>query len=155
MTDNDDASYEYQFLYKGPDTDDMWTLLRDYAPSSSTQWSTVGGVGRYRLQVRVRLIGAPPAAEVSDRLSYWLNAPDAATGVQLEPDLTSPQQIGQIVELSARGQGGTGQYEYRFSIKGPGTTDRWDVVQQFDPQNTYAWDTAAFPGSNQISLRQA
>ncbi len=61
--------------------------------------------------------------------------------VKLSADRTSPGLAATIggVKFTAAAAGASGNYEYRFWLKGPSTGNEWKVVQDYVPSGTYAW----------------
>jgi hypothetical protein len=66
------------------------------------------------------------------------DAPAAATGAMLTPNVASPQAVGSSVVFTAGGTGGSGSYEYRFWLRSGGV---WAIAQDYSTSNTWTWDT--------------
>lgn len=81
----------------------------------------------------------------------------APLALSVSRDLPSPQLEGTVYKLTADASGGSGTYEYRFEVKGPATSDVYQVVQDYGPTATLAWNTTGFVGDNvfRISVREA
>jgi hypothetical protein len=144
---------EYQFLFKGPTTDDMWQLLQDYSTAATASWNTQGLLGKHRLQVRARAQGTLPETEIRDKLRFWLNSANPTVGVQLTAATRSPQEAGVQVSLNALGVGGSGVYEYGFDIKGTATAEEWVELRDFSTQSDLLLDTTAYLGEHKLRVR--
>ena len=144
------GAFDYQYRVRGPSTGNAWILLQDFGPNDSVIWNTAGYPGSNRLQVRIRNAGTADVP-VADKLRYHVNSATPATGVDFNLDQTSPQPIGTVITGTAVGQGGTGSYEYRFHVKGPGTGG-WTMLQDYAPDNELHWVTSGL-AAGQYRLR--
>jgi len=50
---------------------------------------------------------------------------------------------GTAVTFTAQGQGGSGNYEYRFWLLGPSTGGLWVSQQAYSATNTWSWNTTS------------
>ncbi|MEW6489714.1 MAG: hypothetical protein AB1578_17620 [Thermodesulfobacteriota bacterium] len=139
------ANIEYRFWLR---TGTTWAVVQPYGAGNTWQWPTAGlPVGTYYVQVDARNVGSPNARDAAKVLRYDLVAPPPApaTGVTLFSDLESPQTAGTLVNFAAQGQGGTGDYQYRFWLK---TGPTWATVQPYSADATWDWNTTgAAPGT--------
>ena len=102
------TGYQYQFLVNG-------AMVQDYSVSNTFDMLGANSpVGSYTVQVNVRTSTA--SAIVSASVPYTITAA-GATGVQLLPNLPSPQNSNKIIVFTATGIGSTGYY-YQFSVDG-------------------------------------
>ena len=78
-----------------------------------------------------------------------------ATGVTITPDIASPRMVGDNINITAAGIGGSGSYEYKFLLNnGAGYT----IVQNYSTSNTWTWNTTGFnagPYSIMVYVRNA
>jgi len=98
------TGFQYQFLVNG-------AIVQDYSGVAGFTMPIGQPVGSYTVQVNVRTSTA--SAIVTATAPYTIT-PTAATGVQLLPNLPSPQASG-IPVFTATGIGST-NYQYQFSI---------------------------------------
>jgi FtsP/CotA-like multicopper oxidase with cupredoxin domain len=149
------GSIEYRFWLK---TGATWAVVQNYGAANTWQWPTEGlPPGTYYVQVDARNVGSPNARDIAKVLRYDIVAPPPppATGVSLVSDLPSPQAAGTAVTFTAAGQGGSGDYQYRFWLK---TGPTWAIVQNYGAAGTWQWTTgAAAPGTYfvQVDVRSA
>ncbi|MDH3713614.1 MAG: PQQ-binding-like beta-propeller repeat protein [Gammaproteobacteria bacterium] len=153
VADGAQGPVEYQFLFKGASTGDMWRLLQDYSTSATMSWNTQGLLGKHRLQVRARSQGTLPETEVRDKLGFWLNDVNPTVDAQLTAAPSSPQIAGMQILLNAFGVGGSGVYEYGFDIKGPATAEEWVELRDYGTQSTFLLDTTGYPGQHKLRVR--
>ncbi len=80
-------------------------------------------------------------------------ATPAVSGVVLAPNKSSPQVAGTAITFTAQASGGSGTYQYRFTLNGPGTNNLPSVVQNYGSANTFLWNTtAADLGSTTVTV---
>ncbi len=101
------TGHQFQFLVNG-------ALVQDYSPTATYTFPTNQAVGVYTVAVNVRTSLA--SAVVSNSIGYTITA-GPATGVQLLPNLPSPQDSTKSIVFTATGIGSTG-YQYQFSVDG-------------------------------------
>jgi hypothetical protein len=135
------GNYEYYFTVRDPNTG-TWSVGQAYSGNSSWTWDTTGlGTGTYTIQVWARSIGSLAAYEAYRSISYTLNTPPPpVTGVTLSMGKVSPQSVGAIVNFSASATGGSGDYEYYFTVRDP-NTGTWSVGQAYSGNSSWTWDT--------------
>ena len=126
------TGYQYQFLVDG-------VLVKDYSASAAYSFPTTQPVGTYTVQVNVRT--SLGGAIVTGNLAYTIT-PLTATGVQLLPNLPSPQQAAKGIVFTVVGTG-SAAYQYRFSLNGV-------VTQAYSATATYALDPVIAPGTYTI-----
>ncbi len=74
----------------------------------------------------------------------------AQIGVNLTPNLPSPQPVGTTISWTATATGGTGTYEYQFSAEGVGQP--LQVRQDYSPLNTWSWTPSTLDGSFTVTV---
>ena len=74
------------------------------------------------------------------------------TVANLSADLASPQQAGTVVRFTASGSGGSGNYEYCWWVMGPATGNAYRLIQGFSSSPYFDWNTASYPGTNNITV---
>jgi hypothetical protein len=140
--------YEYQFMGRlaGQAT---FSLAQPYGPSNVFNWNTAGILsGTYEIQVQVRHVGAAVPFEATQSLNYTVTTP-VATGVTITASPASPQLPGTNVTFTANATGG-GVYEYQFIGRLVGSPV-FSVARNYDPINTWTWDTTGVaPGNYEI-----
>ena len=142
---------EYQFRLRGPSTSDAWIVLQDFSPNTMYVWDSAGYIGKNRLQVKARELSSGEVVKTA--ITFWINDTNAATSVTLTPSLENPITEGQVVTLTAQGEGGSGNYEFQFRLKGPSEDDQWQVLQDFSADNNIDWDSTQQFGRNRIQVR--
>ncbi|HEB67550.1 MAG TPA: hypothetical protein ENI93_06350, partial [Gammaproteobacteria bacterium] len=95
--------YEYRFEVRSVTSNGSWQLLQDYSSQASVDWATNGYLGKNRVRVLARRAGSPDKP-VREGRAYWINAPNAATGVDLTLTPDGTQASGTAIQLSAQGQ---------------------------------------------------
>lgn len=71
---------------------------------------------------------------------------------ELSATPTSPQPEGSAISFTAQASGGSGNYEYEFSLNGPATGDTWVIQQAYSSNNTWLWDSNGDLGANTIRV---
>ncbi|MEW6290510.1 MAG: multicopper oxidase domain-containing protein [Thermodesulfobacteriota bacterium] len=133
------GTYEYRFSINGPGTNNVLTVVRAYSASSTFLWTpALTDIGNTTVVVDVRSAGSTAGSEAAASLIYRA-VPPPATGATLGATPASPQVTGTQVTFTAAGAGGSGTYEYRFSINGPGTNNVLTVVQPYSAGNLLLW----------------
>jgi len=128
------AAFEYQFLVNG-------AIVQNYSATATYSFPLTQAVGTYTVAVNARTSVA--SAVVTNSLVYTIT-PAPATGVQLLPNLPSPQLASKNIKFTATGIGSTG-YQYQFSVDGV-------VVQAYSTLNTYTLPLNTFAGLHLISV---
>jgi len=147
------GDYEYYFTVRDPNTG-TWSVGQAYSGNSSWTWDTTGlGTGTYTIQVWARSVGSLAAYEAYRSISYTLNTPPPpVTGVTLLMDKVSPQSVGAKVTFSAAAMGGSGNYEYYFTVRDP-NTGAWSVGQAYSGNSSWTWDTTGLgPGAYTVQV---
>ncbi|MFN7958117.1 MAG: multicopper oxidase domain-containing protein [Holophagaceae bacterium] len=127
------AAFEYQFLVNG-------AIVQNYSATATYSFPLTQAVGVYTVDVNART--SPASAVVSNSLVYTIT-PGPATGVQLLPNLPSPQASTKIITFTATGIGST-NYQYQFSVDGT-------VVQAYSTNNNYTL-AAGLVGTHAIKV---
>ena len=128
------ANHEFQFLVNG-------AIVQDYSATATYGFTTTQPVGVYTVAVNVRTSLA--SAIVSNSLGYTITA-GPATGVQLLPNLPSPQLASKNIKFTATGIGSTG-YQYQFYVDGV-------IAQPYSATNTYTLPTSTFATTHVIKV---
>jgi len=132
------GNYEYYYTLKNPNTG-QWSVGQAYSGNPKWTWNTTGlSAGKYMLQVWARSAGSSEPYEAFQSVMYTLNAP--ATGVTLAMDKRSPREPGEVITFTASATGGSGNYEYYYTLKNP-NTGQWSVGQAYSGKPTWTWDT--------------
>ncbi len=66
------------------------------------------------------------------------------------PNLAPPQPVGTLITFTATASGGSGNYDYQFTVGRPGV--RTLIRQDFDSNNTFAWNPSQKEGSYTIGV---
>lgn len=151
VVDGGVGSYEYRFRIKGDATSDAWVVLSDYSPQATFVWDTTAYLGKNRLQVSARAAGSTDTP-INSGQTFWVNGIDPADTVTLATDLTSPQEVGQVITLTGTAAGGTGPYEYRFEVRSVTNDGDWQLLQDFSRAASANWDTTGYLGKNRIRV---
>ncbi len=130
------AAFEYQFLVNG-------AIVQNYSAIAAYSFPLTQAVGTYTVTVNARTSVASPV--VTNTLAYTIT-PGPATGVQLLPNLPSPQASTKTIIFTATGIGSTG-YNYQFSVDGT-------VLQAYSTVNKFTVPAyiAATGGSHAIKV---
>jgi len=130
------GTYEYRFWIN---SGSGYSVVQNYSTTNSYVW-TPAAAGAYDILVDVRNAGTSVQRDAFARILYYKIVPAAATGVTVTPDLASPGSIGTPVTFTAVGQGGSGNYEYRFWLN---SGSGYSIVQNYSPTNTFVWTPTA------------
>jgi hypothetical protein len=134
------GNYEYYFTVLNPNTG-TWSVGQAYSGKSSWTWNTTGlASGAYTVQVWARSVGSLASYEAFKSYLYTLNPPPPVTGLTSSLDKSSPQTVGQKITLSATASGGSGNYEYYFTVHNP-VTGTWITGQAYSGKSSWTWDT--------------
>ncbi len=101
------ATFEYRFSVNG-------VLVQNFSPAATYVMPATQAVGVYSVSVDARTSAA--SAIVSASIPYTIT-PGPATGVQILPNLPSPQPSTKVIIFTAAGIGST-NYQYQFSVDG-------------------------------------
>ena len=138
------GTFEYYFSYYNPDTG-SWTVAQAYSNNNVWRWDTTGlKPGDYIIEVRARNAGANVAYGINKRIFYSIipiPPPPPATGVTLMTDKISPQVQGTVVTFTAAATGGSGNYEYFYTMLDP-VTGKWITGQAYSGNAVWTWNTA-------------
>jgi len=136
------GNYEYYFTVRNPSSG-TWSVGQAYSGKNAWTWDTAGlDTGTYTIQVWSRSSGSLSSYEVYRSTSYTINPPPPpATGMTLAMDKNTPQSIGSKVTFTATTTGGSGNYEYYFTVRKP-SSGTWSVGQAYSGKNAWTWDTA-------------
>jgi FtsP/CotA-like multicopper oxidase with cupredoxin domain len=126
------ATFQYRFYVNG-------VMVQDYSTADTYVMPGTQAVGVYTVTVDARTSAA--SAIVSATIPYTIT-PGPATGVQLLPNLPSPQQGAKGITFKATGIGST-SYEYQFSVDGV-------VVQAYSSTAIYSLSPFIAAGAHTI-----
>jgi hypothetical protein len=155
------GNYEYRFSEIGPSTGNQWQVIRDYSASRSLSWDTSGKVGDNRVAVLARNVGTTDDSNIQNSMLFTIDAapsdnpspaPQQPTSVTLSSSRWSPEPEGVVVQFTASASGGSGDYEYRFSERGPSTGNQWQVIRDYSTSRSLSWDTSGKAGDNRIAV---
>ncbi len=135
------GSYQYYFTVFNPNTG-TWSVGQAYGSNASWTWSTTGlGTGSYTIQVWARSAGSMATYEAWTGVQFTLGAaPPPATGVILTMNQQSPQTPGAQITFTAAATGGSGSYQYYFTVFNP-NTGAWSVGQAYSSNASWTWNT--------------
>ena len=74
----------------------------------------------------------------------------AQISVNVVPNLAPPQQVGTLIVFTANASGGSGNYDYQFTVGRPGA--RTLIRQDFDSNTTFAWNPSQKEGEYMIGV---
>jgi FtsP/CotA-like multicopper oxidase with cupredoxin domain len=140
------TTFQYRFWMKNVN-DANYTMVQDYGASNSWQLPISTLPGTYRVVVHVRT-NTNAALEAQAALNYTIGAAPA-TSVSLTPSLPSPQPFGTAVTFTAKAQGGSGNYQYRFYIKNS-TATAYTLVQDYSPADSWTMSASTFGGTYRV-----
>ncbi|MCI9272542.1 MAG: SH3 domain-containing protein [Clostridiales bacterium] len=123
------GDFEYKFSYE---KDGNWVRIQDYSPSSEALW-VPSETGNYTLVAFVR---DAAGTEVVSSAPFQVTAPPKISVDFISAVPSSGQQVGDTVALSAKGSGGVGQLQYKFSYEKDGV---WVRIQDYSSSNTAQW----------------
>lgn len=123
------GDFEYKFSYE---KDGRWVRIQDYSPSSEALW-VPSEMGQYTL---VAFVKDAAGTESVSSAQFQVTAPPKVSvdWISAQPSLS--QQVGDTVSLSAKGSGGVGQLQYKFSYEKDGS---WVRIQDYSSSNTAQW----------------
>ena len=136
LAEGSTGNYEYKFAMKGPATSNEFQVMQDYSTSNSWSWdTTTDDLCGNKIYVYARSIKSESDDEVY-QTQYFEVLPLPVTVVNLTASHESPLQPGTTVVFTALAEGGSGDFEYKFKVKGPSTGDEWVVAQEYSSNNT-------------------
>ncbi|MGI9288519.1 MAG: PQQ-binding-like beta-propeller repeat protein, partial [Pseudomonadales bacterium] len=150
---NNSGPFDYQFEIKAPSAGDSWMVIQPYGASDTVSWNTDQYFGRNVLRVRARKAGTLDKP-VQKRKPFWINESEPATKVTLTADLPSPQTAGAQLTLNAAATGGDkGIYEYQFQVRGPSTSDKWEIIQPYSMEYIAMFNTTGLSGTYDMRVQ--
>jgi hypothetical protein len=135
------GEYEYRFWVN---SGSGFIMVRDYSTAKDFVW-TPSVAGAYDILVDVRSVGSTAVRDALTKIFFY-QIHTSATGVTVTPNVASPQPAGTPITFTALGQGGSGNYEYRFWLNSGGG---FAIVQDFSVASTFVW-TPATPGGYDV-----
>ena len=140
----DGLTYRWQLCYAGDDTFRTCSF-----PGSDTATLTVDATkARNGYSFRCVVTDEHGSSITSDVAKLTIKA-DVALGVALTASKTTADS-GEIVTFTAVGNGGDGNYQYKFIINDT-TNDKWYKLQDYSANNTIEW-TATTAGTKRIMV---
>ncbi|MBM4077133.1 MAG: hypothetical protein FJ267_15995, partial [Planctomycetes bacterium] len=120
---------------RGYSTNGTWTMGTAFLPNDI-----------YYVTAWARRLGSTVAYEsAAVPLEIVVTPLSKAAGVTLTSDGISTTVIGERVQFTANGTGGTGQYEYQYRLRSD-LVD-WHIVRPFSTTATWIWDTSTYPAN--------
>jgi hypothetical protein len=135
--------YQYEFWLRS--TIGTWSLVRAYG-ASSWQWNTAGSIaGSYSVQAWGRNTGSTASYEAYRQVNYTLVAPVLpVTSVNFTSIVPpSPQNARNPVTFTVTAVGTSGNYEYAFYLRNPGSSV-WNIVRPYG-SSSFVWTTTVLP----------
>jgi hypothetical protein len=132
------ANPRYRFWIAPPAG--SWSIVQDYSPTSTYNWTAISAPGSYRVEVDVRDQTSSNTYDAVNNLAY---AVTGCTSAHIATDKPSPQLTGTAAVTLTGSATCPGTPDYRFWIRQPGGA--WTIVQDYSPTATYSWNTAALP----------
>lgn len=123
------GDFEYKFSYE---KDGRWVRIQDYSPSSAALWVPTEA-GDYSVVAFVRDAAGTEAVKSAQ---FQVTAPPKVTVDRIAANPSSSQRVGEEVNLSAKGSGGMGQLQYKFSYEKNGS---WVRIQDYSTSSTAQW----------------
>ena len=118
-----------------------WTVLQDYSPVASVQWTPVKA-GTYLVQVWARSATSVAALDDWRGTGYFSIQPTATPIVAaFTADVNFPAMVGNAMTWTAVAAGGTAALEYRFFRYREGVG--WTMVQDYGPNAAYTLDAGS------------
>lgn len=136
------GNYEYAFAVSAPGSS-VWVIMKAYSALDSWTWNTASlKPGTYKVRVMAKAAGSTPEAgyDVRRELPFQITTPSAASSINLAGDVASPQLVTSVVTFTAAAGGGSGNYEYAFLVKSPGSKS-WVKKQDFSSSAAWSWNT--------------
>lgn len=140
------TEYQYRFWQK---TGAVWTVMQDWSTTNTWSLPTNTPAGTYPIQVDART-STTRARDAAKSMLYTLLANAPATGVTLAASNGSPSLTGTSIEFTATASGGTGAYEYEYSLQSgaaPAT-----VVQPYGPIATWTMPASMPEGQYTVQV---
>jgi len=148
-TDN----YEYRVWVKGSSSSPSagaWLELQSWSTNSNMVWNTKGYFGKAnKIKVLARIVG-DPSSKISEVIRGF-KVTNPVESVELVFNDSGPHVEGVVIGLTGVAQGGTGDYEYKFLVKGGANSpsvDTWLTLQGWSASNTANWDTTGYLGAS-------
>ncbi len=136
--------YEWRVSYKGEET-----FTKCYLPGSDTSSLTFdASMARDGYRFRCVVINEAGRKSFSEIANLTVKA-KPALGVSLKASQTNVNS-GDMVTFTAQGNGGDGNYQYKFIINDT-TDDKWYLLQGYKENNTIEWK-ATTPGTKRIMV---
>ncbi len=146
--DPDGDTILYRFWLKGPSTENVWKVMRDWSSGSSWTWATsTGDAGDHDVAVCVRDGKHQPAGRYDDCTGYrdyrLISPNQPPVAISLSPDRPSPSLEGAVVTWTATAYDPEGDtLYYLFWLRGPSTGNVWKVVRDWSSSNAWTWVTS-------------
>jgi len=139
--------YQYKWmLYDGTRT----SVLRDWSSESTFSWTPIAPNPNYAITAWVRNANNRNDAPDAQRTVPFAITPPDPTRVTLVADRQSPQPPGTRITFTATASGGTGPYDFQWSVFNGSS---WSVQQDWSRNGQFSW-TPSSPNSNyQVMVR--
>ena len=158
-TDPDGDELYYRFWIKGPSTNGLWEIKQDWSTDNTWTWDT-SDADAGDTDISVWILDGHHAPYDNYDLekkcySYTIKSVNKPPyyGI-LVPTRTEPQRAGTSITWVAYAEDPEGDTRYyRFWIKGLGTSNSWEIKQDWSTDNIWVWHTtAADIGNTDISV---
>ena len=140
-SDGTGKGYKYKFIVYNKTTN-QWAKLQDFSTNSSFTW-TAGAAGDRYFYVDVKDSSGKTVRSEAVNINTAASKPAVSVTTS-----TTSVNVGGKVALTAKANGGTGSYTYKFIIYNP-ATNQWAKLQDFSAKNTFTW-TAGSVGNRQF-----
>lgn len=156
--DPDGDMLYYRFWLKGPATDNIWKIMRDWNADNTWTWKTdTRDIGDNKISVWIRDTYHAPANSYDLEIvceHYYIIENKAPINPMLTSDKNEPQPAGTAITWTASATDPDGdELYYRFWIKGPATNGVWEIKRDWSTDNTWTWYTSdADVGDTDISV---
>ena len=137
----------FKFWVRAPGA--VWSVVRDWDPSASFNWTTTGGpAGTYYLEADVRDQGSTAFYEATSPVITFQLGGSTCSAATLTAAPASPGATGGAVTFTA---GATcANPRFKFWMAPPGGA--WSVVQNYSASSTFNWNGAGVPGAYRFEV---
>jgi len=139
------GQYDYRFLLRGPETGNVWLRVQDYSSDKTWDW-TVDASDNGLTSVYVYIKDRNTSEVVGGLYDFTVTDPIVFSGISANlatPLFVASTDSPRIITFTATATKGSGQYDYRFLVRGPETGNVWLRVQDYSSDNTWDWTVDA------------
>jgi len=149
---SDEGIYEYEFSLNGPGTGGVPQVTQAFSLSNVWNWnSTSNDTGGSVITVKARIAGGSSSSAIANSINYTIGV-GPTESVILTASTVSPTVSGLPVIFQAQGVGGSGAYEYRFTVSGPSTGNIPVVQQAYSTASAFTLATESNQAGNYTVL---